>query len=164
MIASAQAGHPACRNGHRETDRCRPGRTRQPDRQLQALPALVPTTTQDFPPCARDAVSPRSRITSCVTALAVGDNPASLDPSPTRRDNGTRWLQSGIAASPTAVADTRLRSGTVGHNNMRLDFNAAFRGHKQSGSGSEGLLPYLESETLLLDEASRSHCHCATGS
>ena len=47
---------------------------------------------------------------------------------------------------------------------MRLDFNAAFRGSKPYGSGREGLLPYLESETVLLDEASRSHCHCATGS
>ena len=70
----------------------------------------------------------------------------------------------GIAASPTAVAATRLRSGTVGHNNMRLDFNAAFAGLKASGIGREGLLPYLESETVLLDEASRFHCHCATGS
>ena len=47
---------------------------------------------------------------------------------------------------------------------MRLDFTAAFGGLKQSGIGREGLLPYLESETVLIDEASRSHCHCATGS
>ena len=49
-----------------------------------------------------------------------------------------------------------LRSGTVGHNGMRLDFNAAFGGFKQSGigreGGREGLLPYLETKTLLLDE------------
>jgi acyl-CoA reductase-like NAD-dependent aldehyde dehydrogenase len=51
----------------------------------------------------------------------------------------------------------KLRSGTVGHNNMRLDINAAFGGFKQSGigreGGREGLLPYLETKTVLLDEA-----------
>jgi aldehyde dehydrogenase (NAD+) len=51
----------------------------------------------------------------------------------------------------------KLRSGTVGHNNMRLDFGLAFGGFKQSGMGREGglegLLPYLETKTLLLDEA-----------
>jgi aldehyde dehydrogenase (NAD+) len=51
----------------------------------------------------------------------------------------------------------RLRSGTVGHNNLRLDFGVAFGGFKQSGigreGGREGLLPYLETKTLLLDEA-----------
>ena len=44
----------------------------------------------------------------------------------------------------------KLRSGTVGHNNMRLDFGVAFGGSKQSGMGREGglegLLPYLETE------------------
>jgi aldehyde dehydrogenase (NAD+) len=51
----------------------------------------------------------------------------------------------------------QLRSGTVGHNNMRLDFGVAFGGFKQSGigreGGREGLLPYLETKTVLLDEA-----------
>ena len=51
----------------------------------------------------------------------------------------------------------RLRSGTVGHNAMRIDFGAAFGGFKQSGigreGGREGLLPYLETKTVLLDEA-----------
>ncbi|MDT5049882.1 MAG: aldehyde dehydrogenase [Mycobacterium sp.] len=49
----------------------------------------------------------------------------------------------------------RLRSGTVGHNGMRIDFDAAFGGFKQSGvgreGGREGLLPYLETKTVLLD-------------
>jgi aldehyde dehydrogenase (NAD+) len=49
----------------------------------------------------------------------------------------------------------RLRSGTVGHNNFRIDFGIAFGGFKQSGigreGGKEGLLPYLETKTLLLD-------------
>ena len=51
----------------------------------------------------------------------------------------------------------RIRSGTVGHNNMRVDFSTAFGGFKQSGigreGGREGLLPYLETKTILLDEA-----------
>jgi acyl-CoA reductase-like NAD-dependent aldehyde dehydrogenase len=51
----------------------------------------------------------------------------------------------------------RLRSGTVGHNGMRIDFDAAFGGFKQSGmgreGGREGLLPYLETKTVLLDAA-----------
>jgi acyl-CoA reductase-like NAD-dependent aldehyde dehydrogenase len=55
----------------------------------------------------------------------------------------------------------KLRSGTVGHNNMRLDFGAAFGGFKQSGigreGGREGLLPYLETKTVLLDEAPPRH-------
>ena len=50
----------------------------------------------------------------------------------------------------------RLRSGTVGHNGMRIDFDIAFGGFKQSGmgreGGREGLLPYLETKTVLLDE------------
>ena len=48
-----------------------------------------------------------------------------------------------------------VRTGTVGHNAMRLDFSIAFGGFKQSGvgreGGVEGLLPYLETKTLLLD-------------
>ena len=50
----------------------------------------------------------------------------------------------------------QLRSGTVGHNNMKLDFTIAFGGFKQSGlgreGGSEGLRSYLETKTILLDE------------
>ena len=51
----------------------------------------------------------------------------------------------------------RLRSGTVGHNGMRMDMDTSFGGVKQSGigreGGREGLLPYLESKTVLLDAA-----------
>ena len=58
--------------------------------------------------------------------------------------------------APAEVAG-RLRSGTVGHNGMRIDFGVAFGGFKQSGigreGGREGLLPYLESKTVLLDSA-----------
>jgi aldehyde dehydrogenase (NAD+) len=49
----------------------------------------------------------------------------------------------------------QLRSGTVGHNAMRGDFGIGFGGFKQSGIGREGarqgLLPYLESKTVILD-------------
>jgi len=48
-----------------------------------------------------------------------------------------------------------LRSGTVGHNALRVDFSIAFGGFKQSGigreGGLEGLRPYLETKTVLLD-------------
>jgi acyl-CoA reductase-like NAD-dependent aldehyde dehydrogenase len=48
-----------------------------------------------------------------------------------------------------------LRSGTVGHNCFRTDFHIAFGGFKQSGigreGGVEGLYPFLESKTVLLD-------------
>jgi aldehyde dehydrogenase (NAD+) len=48
-----------------------------------------------------------------------------------------------------------LRSGTVGHNNFRTDFGIAFGGFKQSGigreGGKEGLLPFLETKTVILE-------------
>jgi betaine-aldehyde dehydrogenase len=57
-------------------------------------------------------------------------------------------------------AARQLRSGTVGHNAFRSDFTVAFGGFKQSGvgreGGAEGLLPYLEAKTIIL-EAEPSH-------
>ena len=51
----------------------------------------------------------------------------------------------------------RLRSGTVGHNTMSTDFGIAFGGFKQSGigreGGTEGVLPFLETKTVILQEA-----------
>ena len=51
----------------------------------------------------------------------------------------------------------RLRAGTVGHNGFKSDFGIAFGGFKQSGvgreGGVEGLLPYLETKTMIFDEA-----------
>ena len=48
-----------------------------------------------------------------------------------------------------------LRSGTVGHNAWRTDFGIAFGGFKQSGigreGGTEGLHPFLESKTVILE-------------
>jgi acyl-CoA reductase-like NAD-dependent aldehyde dehydrogenase len=53
-----------------------------------------------------------------------------------------------------AVA-SQLRSGTVGHNNFRTDFGMAFGGFKQSGigreGGKEGLLPFLETKSVILE-------------
>jgi len=55
----------------------------------------------------------------------------------------------------------QLRSGTVGHNSFRTDFNIAFGGFKQSGigreGGVEGLHPFLETKTILLDELPSHH-------
>ncbi len=49
----------------------------------------------------------------------------------------------------------QLRSGTVGHNAFRTDFSVAFAGFKQSGigreGGREGLLPFLETKTVILE-------------
>ena len=59
--------------------------------------------------------------------------------------------------SDRAYATARqLRSGTVGHNSFRTDFSIAFGGFKQSGigreGGTEGLLNFLETKTVILDE------------
>jgi betaine-aldehyde dehydrogenase len=57
-------------------------------------------------------------------------------------------------ARARAVAG-KIRSGTVGHNASRTDFSIAFGGFKQSGlgreGGTEGLLPFLEAKTIVLD-------------
>jgi acyl-CoA reductase-like NAD-dependent aldehyde dehydrogenase len=49
----------------------------------------------------------------------------------------------------------RLRSGTVGHNGFKTDTRMGFGGFGQSGVGREGgiqgVAPYLESKTVLLD-------------
>lgn len=50
----------------------------------------------------------------------------------------------------------QVRTGTVAHNAFRNDFGIAFGGFKQSGvgreGGIEGLMPYLETKTILLDK------------
>lgn len=51
----------------------------------------------------------------------------------------------------------QLRCGTVGHNGSGIDFTIAFGGFKQSGigreGGREGLLPFLETKTIVFDPA-----------
>lgn len=53
------------------------------------------------------------------------------------------------------AAARQLRSGTVGHNVFRTDFSIAFGGFKRSGigreGGTEGLLPYCETKTVILE-------------
>jgi acyl-CoA reductase-like NAD-dependent aldehyde dehydrogenase len=55
----------------------------------------------------------------------------------------------------------RLRAGTVGHNAFRTDFGIAFGGFKQSGigreGGTEGLLPFLETKTVILEGHPRGY-------
>jgi acyl-CoA reductase-like NAD-dependent aldehyde dehydrogenase len=50
----------------------------------------------------------------------------------------------------------RVRAGTVGHNAFKTDFSIAFGGFKQSGigreGGIEGMHPYLEAKTIILDQ------------
>jgi betaine-aldehyde dehydrogenase len=50
----------------------------------------------------------------------------------------------------------RIRAGTVGHNGARTDFSIGFGGFKQSGigreGGVEGLMAFLESKTVVMDE------------
>jgi acyl-CoA reductase-like NAD-dependent aldehyde dehydrogenase len=55
----------------------------------------------------------------------------------------------------------QLRAGTVGHNAFKTDFGIAFGGFKQSGigreGGKEGLLPFLETKTVILDGPPSGH-------
>jgi aldehyde dehydrogenase (NAD+) len=48
-----------------------------------------------------------------------------------------------------------MRTGSIGQNGMRLDFGLPYGGFKQSGlgreGGPEGLQPYLEMKTILID-------------
>lgn len=54
----------------------------------------------------------------------------------------------------------QLRAGTVGHNGKRTDWAIAFGGFKQSGvgreGGTEGLMPYLETKTVVLNSLPQS--------
>jgi len=51
----------------------------------------------------------------------------------------------------------RIRAGTVGHNSFKTEFAIAFGGFKQSGigreGGTEGLYPYLETKTMIFEQA-----------
>ncbi|MBO0750297.1 MAG: aldehyde dehydrogenase, partial [Porphyrobacter sp.] len=51
----------------------------------------------------------------------------------------------------------KVRTGVVGQNGMRMEFGMPFGGFKQSGigreGGEEGLWPYVETKTILLDAA-----------
>jgi acyl-CoA reductase-like NAD-dependent aldehyde dehydrogenase len=52
----------------------------------------------------------------------------------------------------------KLRAGNVGHNGLKADFDLPFGGFKQSGLGREGanvegLMPYIETKTMLIEVA-----------
>jgi aldehyde dehydrogenase (NAD+) len=57
----------------------------------------------------------------------------------------------------------QLRSGTVGHNAFRTDFGISFGGFKQSGigreGGTEGLFPFLETKTVILEGRPAQYGH-----
>lgn len=59
----------------------------------------------------------------------------------------------------------QIRSGTVGHNAWRSDFGMGCGGFKQSGigreGGVEGLLPYLETKSIILDAVPSSFARTA---
>jgi acyl-CoA reductase-like NAD-dependent aldehyde dehydrogenase len=50
----------------------------------------------------------------------------------------------------------RIRAGTVGQKAVKAVFSIAFGGFKQSGigreGGTEGMYPYLEAKTIILDQ------------
>ncbi|BBC71940.1 aldehyde dehydrogenase [Altererythrobacter sp. B11] len=64
-----------------------------------------------------------------------------------------------LTSDPQAAYDIsrRIRTGVMGQNGMRMEFGMPFGGFKQSGmgreGGEEGLWPYLETKTILLDGA-----------
>jgi aldehyde dehydrogenase (NAD+) len=51
----------------------------------------------------------------------------------------------------------QMRTGKIGQNGLRIDFSLPFGGFKQSGigrgGGAQGLMSYLETKTILLDDA-----------
>ena len=59
----------------------------------------------------------------------------------------------------------QLRSGTVGHNAVRGDFGVAFGGFKHSGigreGGKEGVVPFLETKFVVLEDSPSDHDHLA---
>ncbi|MBL8549436.1 MAG: aldehyde dehydrogenase [Hyphomonadaceae bacterium] len=68
--------------------------------------------------------------------------------------NGAVFTHDADAAYRVARA---VRTGYFGQNGMRMDYTLPFGGFKQSGigreNGPEGLWPYLETKTILLDGA-----------
>ena len=65
-------------------------------------------------------------------------------------------FQVSVLGTPSpSVTPTNLRTGAIGHNGFKSDFDMGHGGFKQSGIGREGgvdgLLPFLESKAVLLD-------------
>jgi acyl-CoA reductase-like NAD-dependent aldehyde dehydrogenase len=59
----------------------------------------------------------------------------------------------------------QMRTGAIGHNGFKSDFDMGHGGFKQSGIGREGgidgLLPFLESKAMLLDTPTARYADAA---
>ena len=68
-----------------------------------------------------------------------------------------------LTKDPQAAFDIarQIRTGGIAQNGLKADWNLQFGGFKQSGIGREGgdagLMAYLESKTMLMDEAVNAH-------
>jgi acyl-CoA reductase-like NAD-dependent aldehyde dehydrogenase len=85
--------------------------------------------------------------------------PADDDDDAIRLANASDYGLNGSVLTHDAQAayqiGRRIRTGGFGQNGLRMDFGLPFGGFKQSGigreGGPEGLMPYLETKTMLLD-------------
>jgi aldehyde dehydrogenase (NAD+) len=66
--------------------------------------------------------------------------------------NGAVFTRDNAKAESVA---RRVRTGAIGQGGLKMDFALPFGGYKQSGlgreGGVEGIMPYLETKTILLD-------------
>jgi aldehyde dehydrogenase (NAD+) len=85
--------------------------------------------------------------------------PAADEDDAVRIANDTIYGLHGAVFTPDVERARRvagqLRTGTIGHNGFKSDYDVGHGGFKQSGigreGGIEGLLPFLESKAILLD-------------
>ena len=113
---------------------------------------IEPTVFGDVAP---DAVIAQEEIFGPVVTVIPAENEAQA----VEIANGTPFgLNSAVFTNDIQRAyrvARGLRAGTVGHNSFQTDFTVSFGGFKQSGigreGGTEGLLPYLETKTMILD-------------
>ena len=113
---------------------------------------IQPTLFGDVPPDARIAREEIFGPVLCVTPARDEEDAIALANDTIFGLNNSVFTADADRALKVA---RRLRSGTVGHNAFRSDFGIGFGGFKRSGigreGGSEGLRPYLESKTVILD-------------
>jgi acyl-CoA dehydrogenase len=85
--------------------------------------------------------------------IAVSEPTGGSDPARAIRTTATREGTNGPERAMSVAR--QLRCGTVGHNSQRTDFAIGFGGMKQAGvgreGGREGILPFLEPKTVVLD-------------
>ncbi|WP_070157613.1 aldehyde dehydrogenase [Sphingobium phenoxybenzoativorans] len=114
-----------------------------------------------------DATIAREEIFGPVVSLIPSDDEAHS----VRLANDTDYgLNASVFTNDPERAYTaarEIRSGTVAHNAFRNDFSIAFGGFKRSGigreGGIEGLLPYLEAKTILLQAPVKEPVAAAPG-